>query len=123
MHFVDDVDFIAVAGGHVLDIFPQQPDIVNAVIGRAIDLMHVDAVAARDFKAGGADAAGHSRGAAVAVEALGKNARDGGLAHAPLPGKKEGMSDALLLDGVSERAGHMLLADNLVKGLRPALAG
>ncbi len=46
MHFVDDVYFIAVAGRHVLDIFTQLPDIVHAVIGRAIDLMHVDAVAA-----------------------------------------------------------------------------
>ena len=36
---------------------------------------------------------------------------------------KKAMGDTLLGDGVSERAGDVLLADNLVEGLRPALAG
>ena len=122
MNFVDDIDFIAVAGGHVFDVFAQCPDIINAIIGRAIDFMHIDGIAVCNFKAGRTEAAGLGRGAFVTVETFGKNARDGGLTDAPLSAKKKGMGDTLLFDGVAQRAGYMLLADNLVEGLRSALA-
>jgi len=85
--------------------------------------MHIDGIAVCNFQAGRTEAAGLGRGAFMAIQTFGKNASDGGLTDAPLSAKKKGMGDTLLFDGVAQRAGYMLLADNLVEGLRPAFTG
>ena len=53
---------------------------------------------------------------------LGQDARRAGLADAARAGEQEGVVDAVLGDGVRQRARDVLLADQLREALRPVLA-
>ena len=88
-----------------------------------VDLDHVDVVAAGDADAVVADAAGRGRRPFFAVEALGEDARGGGLADAAGAGEEIGVGDAVALEGVGEGAGGRLLADEVGEGLRPIAPG
>ena len=45
VHFIDDVDFLAARGRHVLRVLTNLADGIDPVIGGAVDLDHVDAIA------------------------------------------------------------------------------
>ncbi len=62
-------------------------------------------------------------GSAVAVQAFGEDAGDGGFAGAARAAKQIGVRDALLLDGVGERLGDVFLADDVGETLRAVLSG
>jgi len=51
VHFVDDVNPEPGGGRHVLDVFPELPDLLNASIGRSVDFLHVHGRSLGDFKA------------------------------------------------------------------------
>ncbi len=55
--FVEDIDFVAVAGGGVAGGVAEFADFVDAAIGGGVDFDDVDGVALADFDAGIADAA------------------------------------------------------------------
>src|SRR5690606_1980303 len=59
---------------------------------------------------------------AGAIEALGEDARDGGLAGPSRSAEQVRVRDAVLLDGMSERAGDVLLPDHIAEALRPVFA-
>jgi hypothetical protein len=58
-----------------------------------------------------------------AVEGLGEDARRRGLADAAGAGEEEGVGDAVLFDGVGQRLGDVLLADEVIELLGSPLAG
>ena len=58
----------------------------------------------------------------AAVQRHGQNARDGGFADAPVPAEDVAMSDTLLLDGVLQGAGDVLLTDHVGKLLGSVFA-
>src|SRR5205823_564327 len=94
----------------------------------AVDLDHVERDAVRDLAAARALVAGIrtlllARGAALAVERLGHDARAGGLAHAARAGEEVGVSDAAALEGAREHRAHVLLADHVGEDLRAILEG
>ena len=80
-------------------------------------------IAAGDFQAAGAHAAGRGGGTLDAVQAARQDARDRGFARAALAGKDVAVRDALLRDGVLERGADVLLADQFRKRLRPVFPG
>ena len=41
MHFVDDIDPVLPFGGRILDLVPDLPDVLHAVIGGRVDLHHI----------------------------------------------------------------------------------
>jgi len=58
----------------------------------------------------------------AAVERLGQDACDGGLADAAVAGKDVAVGDALLVEGVGQGAGYVVLAGNVEKALRPVFS-
>src|SRR5690606_22955622 len=76
-----------------------------------------------DVHAGRALAAGLGAGPLLAVQRLGEDAGDGGLAHAAGAGEQEGMVDPPGIQGVAQGADHVLLPDELGETLRAPLAG
>ena len=58
-------------------------------------------------------------GALTQQSALGQDARGRGLARAARPDEKIGVREPVLRDGVFERPRDVLLADDVVKSLRP----
>ena len=117
MGFVDDVDFEAVAGRTVAQVLDNRAGVVDLAIGRAVDLDHVERAAGANLDAGRAFAARIGRRAAFAVEASRHDSRGGGLADAANPGEQKGVRDPAGLERLDQRAGHMLLADQVIEAL------
>src|SRR5690606_39454810 len=76
-----------------------------------------------DVAAGRALPAWIGRGALLAVERLGEDPRDGGLAHPARAGEQERVVDASAVQGIGQRTHHMLLPDQLGEASRAPLAG
>ena len=119
---VDDVDLILPVRGGVPHVVSQFADLLDAVVARAVDLQHVEAGAGGNLPARVADAAGFDRRGLDAAEGLGKDARGGRFAGAARPDEQVGVGEAVLRDGVLERAGDVLLPHHVVKRLRTVLA-
>ena len=122
---VQDVDLEAVAGRPVAGSLAQFPDFIDAAVGGGVDFNHVHRVAAADFSAGVAHSAGLGnrllRGAAV--ESHRQDAGHRGLADSAMSAEDVPVRNALLLNGVLERPGDVLLADDVGKFLRAIFAG
>ena len=101
----------------------QFADLLDAVVARAVDFQHVQRAAFGDFLAARVVVVEIDFGAAGAVQAFGEDARDGGFAGAARAAEEIGVRDAFLLDGVGERLGDVLLADDVAKALRPIFSG
>ena len=119
VHFIDDVDLVAAAGGPIDGVVPQLSDLVHAVVAGAVDLQDVDVVPGVHGQAAFTAAAGFSRGrlTGMAVQRLGQNAGDRGLTHAPGAGEQIGVGDSARLDSILQRMGDGILPDDIIKGL------
>jgi hypothetical protein len=67
--------------------------------------------------------AGLGRRPALAVQRLGENARDGGLADATGSGEQEGMVHAARIQRIGERTDHVFLPNQFGETLGAPLAG
>ena len=124
VNFVDDVEFVLSAGGGVADVFDDDlADFVDLGVGGGVELEDIEAGARSDFAADIALVAGGDGGALDAVEGFGEDARGGGFPCAARAHEDVSVGEALLLDGVLERGGDVLLADDVGKRLRPIFAG
>ena len=121
---VDDPHLEAVARRVVARALAQLAHLLDAVVGGAVDLLHVERGAGRDLHAGGALAArlGGRPVALRAVEGLGQDARGGRLADAARAREQEGVADAAGGERVLQRARDGALAHDLVEGLGPPFA-
>ena len=120
MDLVDDVDLALQLGRLVAHAVAQLADVVDAVVRGAVDLVVVDRGAVGDGDARRALAAGDAD-ALLAAERLGEHARRGGLAHAARAAEEEGVVHAAACERILQRAGDVLLADDLGERLRPGL--
>jgi hypothetical protein len=93
------------------------------VLAGGVDLQQVDEAAGVDRQAGLAFAARIGTGALLAVQRLGEDARDRGLADAARAGEQEGMVDPAGLQRVGQRAHDVLLPDQFGETLGTPLAG
>ena len=123
VHFVDDVDLEMPFARRVTDVVAQLAHLLDAVVARAVDLEHVEAVARRDFLAAVADAAGRDGRAVHAIERLRQDARRRCFPDAARPDKQIGVREPILLDRVLERAGDVRLPDQIVERLRAIFSG
>ena len=57
-----------------------------------------------------------------AIQRHGQDAGDGGFSDSAMPAEDVAVSNALLLDGVLQRAGDMFLADDVGESLRAVFA-
>ena len=118
VRFVEDHHFVAARGRSVTNHFAQLANLVDAAIGGGVDFENVERSAGGNFAAGVAGVVRLGGGTLHAVERLGEDARGGGFAHAAHAGKNVGVRDAIRFDGVRERLGDVLLADNFGECLR-----
>ncbi|SBV35169.1 hypothetical protein STPYR_10099 [uncultured Stenotrophomonas sp.] len=123
VHLVDQVHLVLAARGHVLGVLDHLAYIVHAGVGGRVDLQQVDVAAGVDVQAGRALPARVGAGAVLAVQRLGEDAGDGGLANAAGAGEQEGVVDAAAVQRVAQRADHVFLAHQLGETLGPPLAG
>ena len=118
MHFVDDVDLELALGRRITNVVAQLAHLFDAVVARAVDLEHVETVAAGDFLAAVAYAAGCDGRPVNAIERFGQDARGRGFADSARPDEKIGVREPILLDRVLQRPRDVLLADEIVERLR-----
>lgn len=121
--FVDDVDFELRGGGRELARLAQLAHLLDAVVARAVDLQHVERAALGDFHAARIVHIKVGERTAGAVERLGEDARERGLARAARTAEQVGVRDAAGCDGIGQRARDMLLTDNVREALRAVFAG
>ena len=118
VHLVDDVDLVfrgERGQGHVgLEL----PDLVDAVVGGAVDLDHVQALPSRNGLAAAAAAARLPGLRRKAVQRLGQNTGHGGLAAAPRSREQVGVPHPRSRQGSSQDFDCRRLAGYLRKPLR-----
>ena len=119
VHFVDDVDLEMPFARRVTHVVAQLAHLLDAVVARAVDLEHVEAVARRDFLAAIANAARRHGRAVHAIERLRQDARRRSFPDPARADEEIGVGEAVLLDRVLERARHVRLPDEIVERLRP----
>ena len=122
MHFVDEVHLEATARRGVLHVVEQLARVIDLGARGRVDFDEIGEASRVDLEAAGAHAARLGSDPALAVEALGEDARDGGLAHAARPGEEECVVHAAAGERVHQRAPHVLLPDELGELLRAPLA-
>src|SRR5207249_12045158 len=102
----------------VADRLQQLAHLVHAAVGGPVDLEDIEGMPLGDLAAGVALAAGVRRRSSEAVERLGEDAGEGGLAYATDAGEDIAVGDPGFPQGVRERCDGRFLADDLVEGLR-----
>ena len=119
LRLVDDVDLLAARhrrGGRLL---AQVAGVVDPAVRGGVDLDDVDVGALADRDALVADAARLGRGALLAVDHLGQDARGRGLARSARAAEQERVGQPALADRARERAHDVILAEELGRRLRP----
>ena len=121
--FVDHVDLEAARARRVDGLLEQLGHFLDATVRGRVQFEVVDETAGIDLGAGATDAAGLGGDAGFAVERLGQDARQRGLAHASGAGEQPGVVQSLGVQRVRERAHHVILSHEGIERSRPPLAG
>src|SRR5262249_33203157 len=122
--FVEDINLVTVTCRTIAGGVTEFADLVDAAVRGGVNLNHVYRAAGSNLSARFAHAARFRSGlvGGAAIEGHGQNARDRGLADPAVAAEDVAMRDPQLLDGVLQRAGHMVLANDLRKALRAVFA-
>ncbi len=105
-----------------LDGLAQLANLVHAVVAGPVDLEHVQRPALANFLTAGVLVVELDPGPVGAIQALGKDAGDGGFPGAAGADEQVGMGDPLLPDRIDQRLGDMVLADHIGEPLWAVLA-
>ena len=122
VHFVDQVDLETPTAGCVLHVFQQLTSIFDLGTTGRVHLDEVDKTAFIDFPTDRALPAGRGADTRFAVQALGDDPRNGGLAHATGTGEQVGMVQTLAVQSVDQGFEHVCLADHLAERTRTPFA-
>ena len=93
-------------------------DLIDASITRAINLEHIQRATPGNLGTTFVVVLKIHHWPIGCIEALGKNAGNGGLTRAPWPGKEVRMGDSPRSDGIGQRSGDVLLPHHVGKTLR-----
>ena len=121
MHFVYDINLIFSLRRGIGNFLHDLTDIVNAVVGRRINLDDIHAGACGYGMADAAFSAGTVRSGVFTVYRPGKDLRHSGLARSPGSGKQIGMSDAACLQLVLQCGYDMILPLYICESIRTKL--
>lgn len=116
MYFVDDIHLEAPAGRRIQRAFQQFAHVVHLRVGRCIQFDQIDETPAVDFRAGAAHAAWNGSNAINAIQGFGKDACDGGFAHAARAGEQVSMMQTVLRQRIAQSLHDMLLPRQLREG-------
>ena len=110
VNLVDDVNLVTATLWRYVNLFHQLADVVNGVVGSGVELEHVEGGRGVERTAGIAFVACfHIVGDVGAVDGLGQNTGASGFAHATRTAEEECLSQLVVLYGVFQRCGDMLL--------------
>jgi len=123
VNFVDDIDFELGIRRGVFAGLAQFAHLFHAIVAGAVNFQYVERAAFGNFLDVKVFIVELHFWAASAVQALGKDAGDGGFAGAARAAKERGVGDAFLLDGIGQCPGDVLLADNVREPLWAILSG
>ena len=123
VHLVHQIDLVAAPGGCVLDVLQQLAGVFHLGAGGGIHLDEIDETPLVDLAAGGALAARGRGDPLLAVERLGEDPGDGGLAHPPRAGEEKGVVQSIAVEGIDQGTQDVLLPDHLLEGARAPLSG
>ena len=123
VHFVDQVDLVAAARRRVLHVVEQLARVVDLGARGRVHFEQVDEAARVDVAAGAALAAGLRRHALLAVQRLGEDARDRGLADAARAGEQERVVDAARVERVRRARGGRAPARRVRRSCAAATCG
>jgi hypothetical protein len=116
VNLVDDVDFEFPPRCEA-DVIAKLPDLIHAIVARAVDLKHIEADPLRDLPTGVADSARSDRRAMNAVHSLGQNAGRRSFTCAARTDKEIGVSQTLLLNRILQRSNYVILAEDVIENL------
>ena len=117
VRLVEDVDLAPELAGRVRQALAQVADVVDAAVARGVDLDEVERRPLADRDARRAGVAGVAVLQVRAVDGLGEDPRERGLAGAARPDEQDGVADPVRPDGVAERLDDGFLADDLAERL------
>ena len=123
MDFVDVVDLEPGPAGAEAGVLAELADLLDAVVAGPVDLDDVDVLADGDRLADVAGAVGLDGRPVHAVQALGEDPGDRGLADPPGPAEEVGVRDPVEADRVPERLDDVILADDVLEPLGPVPPG
>ena len=129
VRFVEDVNLVAVARRAIACGVAQFANLIDAAIGRRVDLDHIDRVAGANLGAGIADAAGFRRGRSAEPISFRQfrrhrqDARDGRLADAAMPAENVSVRDASLGQRIYQGARDVVLPGDIGEKLGTVFAG
>ena len=115
--FIDDIDLVLPHRGSEAHLVPKVPHLVDAAVGRGVDLDEVEKTALPDRDAALAPVAGLAILGVRAVHRLRDEAGDRGLPGPANARQEVGMGDLSVRDRVPERPGDVLLTDDRGEGL------
>ena len=122
VRLVEDVDLVAALDRLQHDALADLADVVDPALRGRVHLDHVERGAVGDRAARVAGLVRRRRRPVLAVQRLGEDARERGLAGSARAGEEVGLADLLVRDRVLQRPGDRFLADDLVEVLRAVLA-
>ncbi len=122
VRLVEDVDLRPALDRLEHDALADLADVVDPALRGGVHLDHVERGAVRDRDAGVAGVVGLGGRAVLAVDRLGEDPGERGLAGAARAGEEVGLADLPGRDRVRQRPHHRFLPDDLRKGLRAILA-
>ena len=117
VRLVEDVDLAPELAGRVRQPLAQVPDGVDAAVARGVDLDEVERGALPDRDARRAAVAGVAVLQVGAVDRLGEDPGERGLAGAARPDEQDRVADPVRAHGVAQRLDDRVLADDLGEGL------
>ena len=120
---VDDEDLVAAHRGQVGGVLQHHRHFLDLAVGGRVHLQIVGEAPLVHAPAGRAFAAGMGTHALFAVQGLGQDAGDGGLAHAPGTGEQVGVVKPLVVECVAQRAHDRVLSDQGIEVARAPFAG
>ena len=123
VNLVDDVDFVLTRGWRKLGRIAQLTDLVHAVVRSTVDLQYVQGAPLGDFLHPRVGLVKLNAGSTGAIERLGKDARQGGLACATRTTEEIAMCDPPKTNGIGQGGGHMFLPHHVCKTLGTVFSG
>ena len=123
MHLVDQVHLVAAAYRDIGHVLEQLARVVDAGLGRRIDLQQVDEAPFVDLTAHTALATRRGTDPGLAVQRLGQNPRQRGLANATGACKQVGVMQPIMVQCIAQRTHHVFLTDHLGEVARAPFAG
>ena len=122
VRLVEDVDLVAALDRLQHDALADLADVVDPALRGRVHLDHVERGAVGDRAACVAGLVRRRCRPVLAVQRLGEDARQRGLAGSARAREEVGLADLLVRDRVLQRPGDRFLADDLVEVLRAVLA-